>query len=54
MSELRDTLKMDIKAAWSQEAVRRGVAAAKVYISRFRPLLSTVPSINRIILPRYH
>ena len=54
MRELRDTLKMDIKAAWSQEAVRRGVAAAKVPVSRFRPLLCTVPSINRTILPEHH
>jgi hypothetical protein len=51
VSELRDTLKIDIKAAWSQEAVRRGVAAAKVYIFTFRPLLCTVPSIDRIVLP---
>ncbi|BDA40936.1 probable tetratricopeptide repeat protein 14 [Coccomyxa sp. Obi] len=29
LEQLRDSLKLGIKAAWSQEAVRRGVAAAK-------------------------
>ncbi len=30
LEDLRDSLKVGIKAVWSQEAVRRGVAAAKV------------------------
>ena len=33
VKELRSSLKMGIKAAWSQEAVRRGITSAKVLIS---------------------
>lgn len=33
LEDLRESLKLGIKAVWSQEAVRRGVAAAKVHPS---------------------
>ena len=35
LEQLRDSLKLGIKAAWSQEALRRGVAAAKVPLLAF-------------------
>lgn len=40
LEQLRSSLKLGIKAAWSQEALRRGVAAAKVPLLAFLLLAS--------------
>ena len=37
VKELRASLKSGIKAAWSQEALRRGIASAKVLANARQP-----------------
>lgn len=49
LEELRELLKLGIRAAWSQEAVRRGVAAAKVPVLHIKLTCSGTFGKNMIL-----